>query len=232
MTSESARVLAAAEAALVALAQPAAAARGEVAPAPGGAPAPVDAETARLALAATAAVSSRFLAVGTPRSIGLVGGGPLARDLLALHRVLFAPREVRCAGADPAEAARLAAEVGGRVTSIAEACACDIVCALASARPIARAWIRGGTHLVAAGATLEPALLAAAKVVGDGPAPPGTHMWGTLAAIAAGHQDGRELDEISIYLATPLAHVEEMVARCGTRGAQLRQVPPEDDLQG
>jgi alanine dehydrogenase len=164
-----------------------------------------------LAIAAVSAVASRFLAVGTPRSIGLVGCGPRAQDHLDAHRALYAPREVRCADLDGAAADALAATNGGRATSIAEACACDVVCVSRADVTIERAWIRGGTHLNAVGATLDAALLADAKVVTADLAAE-AYMWGTLREVVAGLKDGRELDEITIFLASSVTPVLAAVA--------------------
>ena len=120
-----------------------------------------------VARAAAGAVASRFLSVGTPRSIGLVAPLPLARLALAAHRVYFAPRELR--SDDP----EVAAALGGRATSLAEACACDLVCIARPDAVIAAAWIRRGTHLDAMGAGAGPRheldhdLLGTAKIVVD-----------------------------------------------------------------
>jgi ornithine cyclodeaminase/alanine dehydrogenase-like protein (mu-crystallin family) len=102
-----------------------------------------------------------------------------------------APRELRCAG-DGADA------FGGRVTSVAEACACDIVCVTQPevAPTLQRAWFRRGTHVIAFG-PLDPDVLDGAKITYDDQ--PGG--WGTLGEVAAGIKDGRELDELTVYLA-------------------------------
>lgn len=191
-----------------------------------------------LACGAAGAIASKFLAVGTPRSIGLVGCGPRAAALLTAHRAIFpAPRDVRCADSDPALAARFAAAHGGRVTTIEEACACDIVCTTTDARaPIVRAaWVRRGTHINAMGAggddrhELELELLRTAKlVVGDRGetrragelraawavnAIHQSQLWATLGEICAGIVDGRELDEITIYDGGASALAAAAVAR-------------------
>src|SRR5689334_18813258 len=78
--------------------------------------------------AAAGAVASRFLAVGAPRSFGLVIDTATQVDAAALalaaHRTWFDPREVRCAAVG-AGAEELAAATGGRVASADEALACD-----------------------------------------------------------------------------------------------------------
>jgi hypothetical protein len=139
-------------------------------------------------LPAAGAVASRYLAVGTPRSLGLVAWDAAldaAVDSLAAHRTWFQPRDIRCAGAGLAE------RVGGRDTGITEALACDIVCVHV---PIAitAAQIRRGTHVnVLAAATLDDTLRAIAMVA-DG---------ARVARMAAGLEDGRQLDEITLYVA-------------------------------
>lgn len=49
------------------------------------------------------AVASRYLAVGTPRSFGIIGAG--GEDDLAAHRVWFAPTDIRSGAIDQALAA-------------------------------------------------------------------------------------------------------------------------------
>jgi hypothetical protein len=159
-------------------------------PAPGAGLEGADAELAPVAAAAAGAIASRFLAVGTPRSIGLVGEHPAAALSLAAHRVWFQPTDLRCAGAP------LAAALGGRAASLEEALAADIVC-LHAPIPLAAVRLRRGTHVNAlAGATLDDDLRALAAIT-DEPA--------GLPALAAGLRDGRQLDELTIFLAGDLA---------------------------
>lgn len=156
------------------------------------------AELAALAAAAAGAVASRFLAVGTPRSIGLVGGRMASALSLAAHRVWFRPADIRCAGeADAADAAAIAAELGGRAASLDEALAADIVCIHVSlALPAAR--LRRGTHVnaLAAGIELDEALRTLATIADE---PDG------LPALAAGLRDGRQLDELTVFVGGALA---------------------------
>jgi hypothetical protein len=147
------------------------------------------------AIAAAGAVASRFLAVGTPRSFGIViddlaQARGAARCLVA-HRTWFAPIDIRCAavgsGAD-----ELADITGGRAVSVDEALACDIVNVYAARIRITPAQLRRGTHVNAPTAdVLDPELLALATVV---------HEAG-LPALAAGLVDGRQLDELTIFVA-------------------------------
>jgi ornithine cyclodeaminase/alanine dehydrogenase-like protein (mu-crystallin family) len=145
---------------------------------------------ARIA-AASGAVASRFLAVGTPRSLSLIidpndDGAQLEAALLGLeaHRTWFSPADVRCTGA------ALAARANGRAVSVGEALAADIVCSL-GATPIAARQLRRGTHVNALGdpRALDPELLALATVVDAA----------SLPAMAAGFVDGRQLDELTVF---------------------------------
>lgn len=178
---------------------------------------PGPASVADYAYAAAGAVSSHYLAVGTPRSFGVVldsgmidtraalsiadapsapGGALIASATLSLtaHRTWFAPRDIRCATATgPGDAAaHLAACVSGRVTSLDEALACDIVSVHTRDLVITARHIRRGTHLIVATAALvDPDLRALAAVTRDA----------DLPALAAGFVDGRQLDEITIFIA-------------------------------
>lgn len=145
------------------------------------------------ARAAIGAVASRYLAVGTPRSFGLVvEGGPSCADAalsLEAHRTWFAPSDVRVAG-DGAEA--LAAQLGGRAVSLAEALACDIVCVHAPIE-LRAAQLRRGTHVnVLVPMTIDAELRSLATIVHEHPG---------LGELAAGLVDGRQLDELTVFIA-------------------------------
>jgi hypothetical protein len=123
---------------------------------------------------------------------GEVDGAALA---LAAHRTWFAPRDIRCA-ARHSGAAELAAATGGRVVSIDEALACDITNVHGRSIAITPARLRRGTHVNAVWPeAVDPELRALATVVDDA----------GLPAIAAGLIDGRQLDEITIYVAGDVA---------------------------
>ncbi|HVV87231.1 MAG TPA: hypothetical protein VHE35_29525 [Kofleriaceae bacterium] len=181
---------------------------GLVAAAEGRIEAPIELSGAELR-GGIAAVAAKFLAVGTPRTLGLVLAGARAAGLVAAQCAYAAPRELRVHEEDGEAAAALAASLAGpglaaRATSLREACACDIV-VVAGPAEIRREWIRAGTLLtvLAHNASLEPSLLAAAVVfaVGDRERDPdGPRVHATLAAVAAGLVDGRQLDEIIVLL--------------------------------
>lgn len=162
--------------------------------------------TREQALAGRAAVAAKFLAVGTPRTLGLAGCSDLAPLVVAAQRAYAAPRELRVFEPVPVEAARVANNVGGRVVSLAEACACDIVVA-AGGVSVRREWIRGGTLVTVLdeNVALDPALLAAAQVYGErapAGAVPSLRLVASLGAVASGLVDGRTLDEIIVLLPT------------------------------
>ena len=170
------------------------------------------AELAALAAAAAGAVASRFLAVGTPRSIGLVGD-PAAGELsLHAHRVWFQPADIRWAAAaapaaagppGPPASPDRAAELGGRAVSLDEALAADIVC-IHAPLSLAAARLRRGTHVNAlAAVVLDDELRALATIV-DEPA--------GLPALAAGLRDGRQLDELTVFVAGDLAIARRALA--------------------
>jgi len=158
--------------------------RAYVAAATGGA-LPARAPTTPRALGAAGAVASHFLAVGTPRSIGLVGGDEAAHSLVA-HRTWFSPRDLRCTSAS------LAAMVEGRVVPLAEALTADIVC-IHTPLALAAAQLRRGTHVNAlAPVELDAELRSLATIVDE---PNG------LPGLAAGLVDGRQLDELTVFIA-------------------------------
>jgi len=152
------------------------------------------------AIAAAGAIASRYLAVGTPRSFGIIvdaaGDVEAAALSLAAHHAWFAPRDVRCAstgsaGAAELVAAELAASTGGAVVSVGEALACDIVCIYSARIRIAPTQLRRGTHVNAVAADVfDPELFQLATVVREA----------GLPALAAGLVDGRQLDELTIFV--------------------------------
>jgi hypothetical protein len=149
------------------------------------------------ALAAAGAVASRHLAVGTPRSFGIVIEDTTEVDTAALsltaHRTWFAPRDIRCASiaTGAAGAAELAAATSGRAVSLDEALACDIVNVYSPRARITPPQLRRGTHVNAVTARVfDPELLTLATVVPEA----------GLPALAAGLVDGRQLDELTIFI--------------------------------
>jgi len=151
-----------------------------------------DAELLPRAIAAAGAVASRYLAVGTPRSLGLVVNGADSSEAAALshaaHATWFAPRDLRVSGLG---ADSLAHSLRGNVVPIEEALACDIVCVHAPIA-IAAAQLRRGTHLnVLDAVTLDDDLKKLATITYEVPG---------LGELAAGLVDGRQLDELTVFV--------------------------------
>lgn len=191
---------------------------------------------------AAGAVASKYLAVSQPKSIGFVGCGVQARVLLDAHRAVYgseqvAGMELRMADAQADTAEAFAREAGGKVTSIEQAAACDIVCASTPSRaPVIEAgWVKLGAHINAMGADgpgkqeLDPALLADNKIIIDDheqahhsgeinvPLAQGQisddDIHATLGEVVAGMKSGREGGEITIFDSTGLAIQDVAVAR-------------------
>lgn len=130
------------------------------------------------ARAAAGAVASHYLAVGTPRSFGLIGPG--AEESLLAHRTWFDPKDIRCSDG----------ATGHREVTRAEAFACDIVCVHLPIVPLP-SQLRRGTHVnLLAGGELDPEWWQLATVVREA----------ELPALAAGFVDGRQLDELTIFI--------------------------------
>jgi len=140
-------------------------------------------------IAATGAVASHFLAVGSPRSFSLICDSDdqvaLAQLSLEAHREWFKPTDLRCTSEAVATA------VGGRVVSLAEALAVDIVCIHGSSVKIAAAQLRRGTHVNLLGDPdcIDSELLQLATVADTA----------ALCEMAAGFVDGRQLDELTVF---------------------------------
>jgi hypothetical protein len=136
-------------------------------------------------LGAAGAIASHFLAVTSARSLALVGGDDAVHSLVA-HRQWFAPTDLRCTSGS------VAAAIGGRIVPLAEALAADIVC-IHTPMAIAAAQLRRGTHINAlAPVELDSELRALATI---------TDELKGLPALAAGLIDGRQLDELTVFIA-------------------------------
>jgi hypothetical protein len=127
-------------------------------------------------LAATGAVASRYLAVGTPRSLSVIGDGPLS---IEAHRTWFSPTDLRSTIGLP----------GTRTVPLAEALTADIVC-IHEPLAIPQGALRRGTHVNALAKVTLPADLVAQRY----------DEARDLPALAAGLIDGRTLDEITILI--------------------------------
>jgi len=206
---------------------------------------------------AAAAVASKYLARGDAASVGFVGSGVQARTLLEALRVVFPAFEVVAADASEAAARGFAEECGGRVGTIAEAAACDILCTATPVRQpiVRREWIRPGTHINAMGADahgkqeLETEILLAAKVVvddweqacGSGEVNVPLHegalrreqIHAALGEVVAGTRPGREsAQEITVFDSTGLAVQDVALARLVYEQARQRNAGIEVDFVG
>ena len=136
-------------------------------------------------LGAAGAIASHFLAVTSARSLALVGGDDAVHSLVA-HRQWFSPSDLRCTSGS------VAAAIGGRIVPLAEALAADIVC-IHTPMAIAASQLRRGTHINAlAPVELDPELRALATITDEAQG---------LPALAAGMIDGRQLDELTVFIA-------------------------------
>ena len=125
--------------------------------------------------AAAGAVASRYLAVGTPRSLAIIGNGPLSIDA---HTTWFTPKDIRSTTGLP----------GTRQVPLAEALTADIVC-IHEPLTIPAGALRRGTHVNALAPITLPEDLVAQRY----------DEAKDLPALAAGLIDGRVLDELTIF---------------------------------
>jgi hypothetical protein len=137
---------------------------------------------ANRSLAGAGAVASRYLAVGTPRSFAIIGDGSEALASIEAHRTWFELRDIRCTHS----------VATGRLVSLGEALAADIVC-IHEPMTLAASQLRRGTHVnVLANVVLDDELRALATIVNEARG---------LPELAAGLVDGRQLDEITVFVA-------------------------------
>lgn len=206
---------------------------------------------------ASAAVASKYLARKQPRTIGFVGAGVQSRWLLDAHRVVFGELQVVAHDVRTDAADAFAREASGRVGSLEEACACDIVCTSTPVRKpiVKRAFLPKGVHLNAMGADapgkqeLDANVLVDAKVVVDDwdqathsgevnvPIHEGIYdarqIHGTLGEVVVGRLPGRESDdEITIFDSTGLAIQDVALARVVYAAARAKGLGTEVDIVG
>jgi hypothetical protein len=145
-----------------------------------------------IAAACACAVAARFLAVGKPRSLGILADDSRrAAALWAAHRVWHQPTDVRWAGAVAGDPAVLA--LGGRAVVPAETLTADIVCVDVE-RQVGDHEVRRGSHINVLAGHVDDALAGRALCFAERPA---QHLVGTLGQLAAGMRDGRVLDELT-----------------------------------
>jgi hypothetical protein len=144
------------------------------------------------ARAAVGAIASRYLAVGTPRTLGLVADPSTIEEAalsVTAHSTWFKPREIRCA-----DLPALAHGTAGKLASLGETLACDIVCVHTNLE-VRAAQLRRGTHLNLLAGTIDDDLRRLATVCEEAR---------DLGPLAAGLVDGRQLDELTVFIAGDL----------------------------
>nr|MBA3503730.1 hypothetical protein [Deltaproteobacteria bacterium] len=105
------------------------------------------------------------------------------------HRTWFAPREIRCA-----DLPELARGAGGTLATLGETLACDIVCVHTKIQ-VSASQLRRGTHVNLLAGTIDDELGRLASVCDEAR---------DLGALAAGLVDGRQLDELTVFIAGDL----------------------------
>ena len=202
---------------------------------------------------AAAAVASKHLSA-RHATLGLVGCGVQADFLVEAHRVYFPDVEIVAADRDAAAAERVAERWRGRVGTVGEAAACDIVCtATPSRRPlVGRADLRPGVHINAMGADaagkqeLDPRILKAGLVFVDDwvqashsgeinvPLHEGQlakdDIAGSLCEVIAGRAEGRRNpDDWTVFDSTGLAIQDLALAAALVESARKADVGLEFD---
>jgi ornithine cyclodeaminase/alanine dehydrogenase len=199
-------------------------------------------------------VASKHLAVKSPATVGFIGCGVQARQLLAAHRVQYSGFRAIMADAVPESAGKFAREAGGFVGSMDQAGSCDIICTSTPSRApvLFRSYVGISTHINAMGADapgkqeLDPRLLHDATVVLDDlaqatesgevnvPLHNGSYkreqIYGTLGEIVAGKKAGRVGTEVTIFDSTGLAIQDLALARVIFDEARQRGLGIEIDL--
>ena len=204
---------------------------------------------------ASGAVAAKYLARPESGSVGFVGSGVQARTLLAALNVVFDGLEVVASDVSEKAAGAFADECGGRVGSVSDAVACDIVCTATPVRhPIVRReWVHPGTHINAMGADAHgkqelatQVLLDAMVVIDDWeqacasgevnvPLESGAlsreGIHAALGEIVAGSKPGRgSEDEITVFDSTGLAVQDVALARLVYEEARRQGVGIEVDF--
>jgi alanine dehydrogenase len=205
---------------------------------------------------AAAGVASKYLARKDAKTIGFVGSGVQARFALDAHRLTYSNLEVLCADLSPQAAEAFAKDVGGKVASVQEACACDIICTTTPSRKpvVQRGWLAPGCHINAMGADapgkqeLDPTILVEAGVFVDDveqashsgeinvPLHDGLFqskgIRGTLGAVIAGKTEGRQGNEVTVFDSTGLAVQDLAVAKLLYERARAQKIGVEVDFLG
>ena len=203
---------------------------------------------------AAAAIATKHLFDGAPKTLGIIGCGAQSRYVVSAHRLLWPELEVRCADLARRAAERLAGEVNGVAADIEEAAGSNVVCTVTPSRHplIRRDWIRDGAHVNAMGADapgkqeLDPQILLDARVVLDDahqaaesgevnvPISKGVftlnRVYGTLGEIVAKRLEGRGAARITVFDSTGLAIQDTALARAVYDAARERNLGQDLEL--
>ena len=203
---------------------------------------------------AAAAIATKHLFHGEPKTLGIVGCGAQSRHLVAAHRLLWPQIDVRCADVARRAAERIAAEIDGSAVDIEEAAHTEVLCTATPSRHplIKREWVRDGSHINAMGADapgkqeLDPQILLDARVVLDDvhqatesgevnvPIEKGLYtanrVHGTLGEIVANRLEGRGAARITVFDSTGLAIQDTALARAVYEAAREQNLGQEIDL--
>jgi ornithine cyclodeaminase len=194
--------------------------------------------------AAGSALATRLLARPDAEVLAVIGTGVQARMHARVIPRVRPVHDIRVLGRDPARAAALAKEIGGRaVTSFAQAASgAGIICAAThSAEPVV--WSREvepGTHIASVGFNphgreLDPEIVARSLVVVESrasalaPFPAGSNdlasasVHAEIGEIVAGHHPGRTSPEqITLYKSVGVAVQDAVAARLVLDAARER----------
>ncbi len=152
--------------------------------------------------AALAGLGSKYLALGSPTSLGLLSCGSDASALRRCHEILFGELALRSAGGNQLDDAK----ASGSFT-LEEAFACDIVC-LSTSLEFEDIWIADATHLniVDTGEWTKGMHSLARRAhftyVGT-PRHALAHSHGSMEQVISGSVSGRMGEELTVLLWTP-----------------------------
>lgn len=205
---------------------------------------------------AAGGVASKYLAAGSPRTIGFIGCGVQAPALHEAHRIVFESFESLVHDRNPQTAERFAERIGGRAVSLEEAAGADIVCTATPSRtPFVNAdWVMPGAHINAMGADapgkreLEIEVLKSAAIyiddihqaTGSGeinvPLASGDFdvgdIAGTLGEVVAGILPRPGAETTTVFDSTGLAIQDVALARAIYEAARSAGIGTEIDLVG
>lgn len=154
--------------------------------------------------AAISGLGSKYLAVGSPESIGLVDCGAAATWLIECHELLFGKLRFKLAGDNVVDSSWSGGSSTLRCQS-EEAFACDIVCAPCTL-DFDSNWIAEATHLNLRYQAPGPSASSCVAMASCGVTLESTHAegvvrsHGSLAEVITGRVSGRMADELTILL--------------------------------